>query len=116
MKKLLLIVLIVLAILVACTRPIDELIVRKVNDKNAELEAITTVVDGTTTDKITDAQTTFQRLVLIINKSSKKMHLSENCSYAKKINDENKLVVDYSEVDNYLSGGYEFCSYCEKHF
>ena len=64
MKKLLLIVLIVLTILVACTRPIDELIIRKVNDKNAELGAVTTVAYGTTTVKITDAETTtFLRLV-----------------------------------------------------
>ena len=120
MKKTLFAVLVLLLLITSCTRPVDELIIRKVNSKNEP--PITSSADLNTSDSdklpqiTTNTQTKPERLVLIINKKSKKMHLSENCSYAKKILDENKLVVGYSEFDSYLSDGYELCSYCEKHF
>lgn len=50
----------------------------------------------------------------VINTSSKKIHYSD-CSYAERIKDENKLVLNITEDElksNYLSNGYTFCSKC----
>lgn len=50
----------------------------------------------------------------VINTSSKKIHYSD-CSYATRIKDENKLVLNITEDElksNYLSNGYTFCSKC----
>lgn len=53
-------------------------------------------------------------ITYVINKSSKKIHYAD-CSFAKKMNPENKLVVKltYTELqEQYLSQGYTFCSRC----
>lgn len=50
----------------------------------------------------------------VVNTSSKKIHYSD-CSYATRIKDENKLVLNITEDElksNYLSNGYTFCSKC----
>lgn len=50
----------------------------------------------------------------VVNKSSKKIHYSD-CSYAERIKDDNKLVLNITEDElqsNYLSNGYTFCSKC----
>lgn len=50
----------------------------------------------------------------VVNTSSKKIHYSD-CSYATRIKDENKLVLNITEDElnaGYLSNGYTFCSKC----
>lgn len=53
---------------------------------------------------------------IIINKSSKKIHLSTKCSYAGTIKESNKLVKPRSELESYLSDGYSICSNCNKNY
>lgn len=53
---------------------------------------------------------------IIINKSSKKIHLSTKCSYAGTIKESNKLVKPRGELESYLADGYSICSYCNKNY
>ncbi len=53
---------------------------------------------------------------IIINKSSKKIHLSTKCSYAGTIKESNKLVRPRSELESYLADGYSICSNCNKNY
>ncbi len=50
----------------------------------------------------------------VINKDSKKIH-KEDCSFAKRMNDENKFVVNltHEELKEYLENGYTECSSCK---
>ncbi|MBQ1226251.1 MAG: hypothetical protein IIU77_03965 [Clostridia bacterium] len=53
---------------------------------------------------------------IIINKSSKKIHLSSECGYAGTIKESNKLIRPRSELESYLSDGYSICSNCNKKY
>ena len=53
---------------------------------------------------------------IIINKSSKKIHLSTKCSYAGTIKESNKIVSPLSELESYHSDGYSICSNCNKNY
>jgi hypothetical protein len=53
---------------------------------------------------------------IIINKSSKKIHLSSECGYAGTIKESNKLIKPRSELESYLSDGYSICSNCNKKY
>ncbi|MBE6607512.1 MAG: hypothetical protein E7633_03005 [Ruminococcaceae bacterium] len=53
---------------------------------------------------------------IIINKSSKKIHLSYECRYAGTIKESNKLVKPRSELESYLENGYSICSNCNKNY
>ena len=53
---------------------------------------------------------------IILNTSSKKIHLSDQCSYAKNIKGENKSVEPSSKKAEYLADGYSVCSNCEKKY
>ena len=54
--------------------------------------------------------------IIILNTSSKKIHLSEECSYAQNMKDENKSVEPSSKKAQYLADGYSVCSNCEKKY
>ena len=53
---------------------------------------------------------------IIINKSSKKIHLSQECGYAGTIKESNKLIKPRSELEAYLENGYSICSNCNKKY
>ena len=53
---------------------------------------------------------------IIINNSSKKIHLSSECGYAGTIKESNKLIRPRSELESYLSDGYSICSNCNKKY
>ena len=53
---------------------------------------------------------------IIINKSSKKIHLSTKCSYAGTIKESNKLIRPRGELESYLADGYSICSNCNKNY
>lgn len=53
---------------------------------------------------------------IILNTSSKKIHLSEECTYAKNMKGENKSVEPISKKSEYLADGYSVCSNCEKKY
>lgn len=53
---------------------------------------------------------------IIINKSSKKIHLSTKCSYAGTIKESNKLIRPRDELESYLADGYSICSNCNKNY
>ncbi len=53
---------------------------------------------------------------IILNTSSKKIHLSDQCSYAKNMKGENKSVEPSSKKAEYLADGYSICSNCEKKY
>lgn len=53
---------------------------------------------------------------IILNKSSKKIHLSKECRYASSIKESNKLVKPRSELESYLENGYTVCSNCNKNY
>jgi len=137
MKRLLVVIVLSITLLFSCTKPLDDIVILKVNDKSsntAESSVGTTFAEFTDTtpntspnstglvtdDKEQPISTTDVAVqgdrVLIINKSSKRIHLSEDCSYAGKISAENKFLVAYAEMYTYLQSGYEICSYCEKHY
>lgn len=47
----------------------------------------------------------------VINKNSKKIH-SPNCQYANSMKEENKLVVEIDNLEDYINRGYTICSKC----
>lgn len=51
---------------------------------------------------------------LILNKSSKKIHFYDTCSYAARMNDENRSTAPYEQYTSLISSGYTVCSWCEK--
>ncbi len=53
---------------------------------------------------------------IIINTSSKKIHLSDECGYTSSIKESNKLVKSRDELDSYLGNGYSICSNCNKKY
>lgn len=72
-----------------------------------ESESTTTTTTTTTTVSKESSKS------YVINKSSKKIHL-KTCSFADRINEENKYEVQLtqSELQSYLNDGYAFCSTC----
>lgn len=61
----------------------------------------------TTTEKATELDS-----VLIINKSSKKIH-SSVCPYANKISSENRFETTGDKLQIYIDNGYSVCSHCK---
>ncbi len=53
---------------------------------------------------------------IILNTSSKKIHLSSECGYASSMKESNKLVKPRSELESYLENGYSVCSNCNKKY
>ncbi len=53
---------------------------------------------------------------IILNTSSKKIHLSSECGYCASIKEKNKLVTSGSELSQYLENGYTICSNCNKKY
>ena len=122
MKRLLVVIVLSITLLFSCTKPLDNIVILKVKDKSSDTSLITSE-NTTVSSEVTDDQslTTTTVIVdterlLIINKSSKKIHLSAECSYAGQIMDKNKVSAPYAELGDYLQNGYEICSYCEKHY
>lgn len=60
-----------------------------------------------TSVSVNQSQTSY----LVINKSSRKIH-TPDCEFAQKISDDNKITVNSSELEQYLSSGYVCCSGC----
>lgn len=130
MKRLLIVIVLSITLLFSCTKPLDNIVILKVKDKNVNSDTnatvTTPVMTTTTTDGVTNTTdkpsvTTTVTVVdgervLIINKSSKKIHLSDECSYAGKISEVNKITASFAELYTYLENGYDVCSYCEKHY
>lgn len=126
MKRLTVVIVLSLTMLFSCTKPLDNIVILQVKDKDTTslcyttpVSAVITIPDTSSSDKplITTADGAVDgERILIINKSSKKIHLSVECSYADKILEENRLNVPFAELSSYLQNGYEICSYCEKHF
>ena len=52
--------------------------------------------------------------VIVLNTSSKTIHLFSDCTHISLMKDENKLVTSSSELDDYLGQGYEICKKCSK--
>jgi len=129
MKRLLVSLVLSMVLLISCTKPLDNIVILNVKDKDVTsaetvLQTTPASVDTTTVYSLTTTESnvttvytpTGDERVLIINKSSKKVHLSDQCSYAAKISDKNKIVSPYEQLYTYLEDGYEVCSYCEKHY
>ncbi len=135
MKRLLVIIVLSVTLLFSCTKPLDNIVILNVKDKaTSSLDTtlqityptVTTTTlshpnvtaqPSTTTLPLTTTSTAHaDERVLVINKSSKKVHLSEECSYAGKISEKNKVISSYDQLYEYLENGYEICSYCEKHY
>ena len=53
---------------------------------------------------------------IILNTSSKKIHLSPECTYAKSTKPENKLVDSADKLTQYVADGYNVCSNCNKNY
>ena len=53
---------------------------------------------------------------IILNTSSKKIHLSSECGYSSSIKEENKLIVSREQLEQYLESGYKICSNCNKKY
>ena len=51
---------------------------------------------------------------LILNTSSKKIHYYDNCSYANRIDEKNKKIVDTSAEKSLIAEEYTVCSWCSK--
>ena len=68
-------------------------------------ESSTTTIESSTNSSAT---------TYVINKDSKKIH-TENCSFSKRMNEENKLIVNLTpaELKEYLENGYTQCTSCK---
>lgn len=67
-----------------------------------------------TTEKITESTSSISNeKTYVINKNSKKIH-REDCSFANRISEENKQIVQLSndELNEYKNNGYTLCSSC----
>ena len=53
---------------------------------------------------------------IILNTSSKKIHLTSECRYVGSMKESNKLVKPRSELESYLKNGYSVCSNCNKNY
>lgn len=73
---------------------------------------------GSVTESSQITTTTDNRIpvgdTLTLNTNSKKIHYFDSCSYAKRMNEENKATVSYDELTSLLADGYTVCSWCEK--
>ena|GEM_PF-2561014 len=49
---------------------------------------------------------------VLLNKNSKIIHTDVNCKSALSMSETNKLLVDASELEEYLSSGYKYCKSC----
>lgn len=78
----------------------------KNNANQKPKETATAAEPETTTEKVTEIDS-----ILIINKSSKKIH-SSTCPYAKNINAENRYETTGDRLQLYLDDGYAVCSHC----
>lgn len=52
--------------------------------------------------------------MLIISKSTKKIHYYEACSYAANISDKNRATASVEHEDELIKEGYTVCSWCAK--
>lgn len=52
--------------------------------------------------------------MMVLNKSSKKVHYFDSCSYAGNIKEENRSTAPYETLASLLENGYSVCSWCEK--
>ena len=119
MKRLLLLVVLCITLLLSCTKPLDNIVILGVKDKSTTVKttldtthlSVDTTSDIDTTTESTVQITTFTLIdgerVLIINKASKKIHLSFECSYAGKILEENKTLASFDQLYIYLQNKYE---------
>ncbi len=53
---------------------------------------------------------------IILNTSSKKIHLSIECTYAKSMIEANKAIDTKDKLEEYLENGYLICSNCNKKY
>lgn len=53
---------------------------------------------------------------IILNVSSKKIHLSDECTYASSMSDANKRIEPKDKLQQYLGSGYLICSNCNKKY
>ena len=130
MKRLLVLIVLSISLLLACTKPLDDIIILQIKDKqdSSTVSTFDTKQPSYDTSAYLPIETSESHVItsapdagdtqreLIINKSSKKIHLSEDCSYAAKISEKNKVKAPFSEIDSYIQNGYDICSYCESHF
>ena len=72
----------------------------------AQKDESTTIIEDST---INSSATTY-----VINKDSKKIH-KEDCSFSKRMNEENKLIVKLTpeELNEYFENGYTLCTTCK---
>ena len=52
------------------------------------------------------------RIVVLINKNSRKYHIDTACSYAVRMAEENRLLIEVPDIDYLREHGYEPCSRC----
>lgn len=52
--------------------------------------------------------------ILIISKTTKKIHYYEACSYAASISDKNRAIASVEHEEGLLKEGYTVCSWCAK--
>jgi len=58
--------------------------------------------------------TDIENRLMVVNESTKKIHLDGGCVYAGKIKEENRAEYERSELEALLEQGYSLCSYCGK--
>ena len=85
----------------------------KTENQTAEQEYSLNFVnaDVGNTENSDDYQSVAGTKTYIINKNSKKIH-SPDCQYAKSMKEENKLIVDIDNLEDYINSGYTICSKC----
>lgn len=83
----------------------------KANDKNGSSDVSDNKNKPTSPPQQNDNSSS--KTTYVINKSSKKMH-TDDCSFVKRMKDENKTIVTLSdsEMNQYLNNGYTLCSTC----
>lgn len=67
-----------------------------------------------TTASASGGEVAEETMTVIVNKNTKKYHLSEDCAYVKKTAEENRMTLTVSGEDELLFFGYSPCSYCAK--
>ena len=115
MKKLLIIIILSTAIMISCSRPMDNTVIINVKDSDISSQLITTIGNTSSSVSTTTVYISGERL-LVINKSTKKIHLSGECAYVNNTLEENKQYDVYDNLYTYLQKGYQVCSYCKNHY
>lgn len=52
----------------------------------------------------------------VVNKNTKVIHVSLECSSVKKMSESNKLYIEPEEISSYIEEGYKICSVCGKDY